>query len=172
MTDRGDRTVRVLHVIRPGNLTGAPVAMLGILRELARLPRYRLEVVCGAAGDLTERLSEIGIPSRVCPHLTRDPSLGGDVERHVDRFLHVAAGLGNGLAHFAGHQLADLFLALQQHFGAAQDYFRALGLRRRLPGRECGLGGGDGLVHVFVGSLAKLCNQVAVAGVRAGQLVA
>ena len=53
----------------------------------------------------------------VCPK--QAASLAGHVEAHVDRFLHVAAGLGLDLPHLVGHQVGEVVLLLDQEIREA-----------------------------------------------------
>ena len=55
---------------------------------------------------------------------------GRRVVRGVDPFLHVAARLGERLAHLARHQVGDLFLPLRQEVADAAQHVAARGRRR------------------------------------------
>ena len=72
-------------------------------------------------------------------------ALAGHVEGGVDGFLHVAAGLGQDLAHFAGHVAGVLFLALEEELAGAVEDLGALGRGNEPPGGEGFRGGGDGV---------------------------
>ena len=63
-------------------------------------------------------------------------SFGGRVVRRVDAFLHVAARLGERLAHLAGHEVGDLFLARRQQVADAAQHVTAGRRRRALPALE------------------------------------
>ena len=83
---------------------------------------------------------------------------------HVDRFLHVAARLGEDLAHLARHQPRQLFLvALEDLAGRVED----LGAARRrsvLPAREGLLRRRDGRVHVPLVALGEQADEVIAVG--------
>ena len=76
-------------------------------------------------------------------------AFAGDVKGLVDGFLHVAAGFGEHLAHFAGHVAGELLLALLQQDAGADEDLGALGRGNQAPGGEGLLRGGDGFGHVF-----------------------
>ena len=59
--------------------------------------------------------------------------LGRGVVRRVDPFLHVAARLGERLAHLAGHEVGDLLLSLDQQVADAAQHVAA---RRRRRARQ------------------------------------
>lgn len=66
---------RVLHVIRPANLTGAPVAMLNLVSQIHANGRFRVSVVCGGEGELVKRLRILQLERvAICPSLVRQPS--------------------------------------------------------------------------------------------------
>ena len=52
-------------------------------------------------------------------------SLAGNEVRHVDRFLHVPAGLGEHLTHLLRHQAGQVLFFLNQHLGGAEQDLRA-----------------------------------------------
>ena len=82
----------------------------------------------------------------------------------VNGFLHVAAGLGQHLAHFAGHLAGILFLALDQDLGGAENDLGAARSRHQSPLGEGALGGGDGGVHVRFGGFLEDADQIAGVG--------
>ena len=59
------------------------------------------------------------------------PALAGHVEAHVDRFLDVAAGLGEHLPHLARHQQRELVLVLADERAEAVEDLAARRRRRR-----------------------------------------
>ena len=72
------------------------------------------------------------------------PALAGHVKRFVDGLLHVAAGFGQHLAHFAGHVAGVLLLAFWSEDAGAEQDLSALGRGNQAPGGEGLLCGGDG----------------------------
>ena len=86
--------------------------------------------------------------------------LAGREIRHVDRFLHVAARLGEDLPHLARHQARQLLLvALQDLAGGIED-LGAPRRRRVAPAREGLPGGGDRPLHVLAPALGKQAHEV------------
>ena len=73
----------------------------------------------------------------------------GDVKGLVDGFLHVAAGLGEHLAHFAGHVVGILLFALLEQDAGAEENFGALGRGDEAPG-------GEGLLRSGYGACQRL----------------
>ena len=65
---------RVLHIIRPANLTGAPAAMLNLVTVLNQQDAYQVTVVCGYEGPLSAELRQRGIEVLICPPLIREPA--------------------------------------------------------------------------------------------------
>ena len=92
------------------------------------------------------------------------PALAGHVEGLVDGFLHVAAGFGQHLAHFAGHVARVFFLVLDEDVAGAKEDLGALGRGNEPPGGEGLLCGGDGQGHVFGVGGRKRANDVGVVG--------
>ena len=76
-------------------------------------------------------------------------AFAGHVDRHVDRFLDVAAGLREHLAHLAAHQLRQLVLLILQQAREAKEDVAALRRRREPPLLERGLRRLDGAIDVF-----------------------
>jgi len=77
------------------------------------------------------------------------PPFGRRVERGVDPLLHVAAGLGEHLAHFARHRARERVLALDQQLSHPLQNL-ATNRRGRLgPERKAALRRGDGALQVF-----------------------
>ncbi len=104
-----------------------------------------------------ELVAELG-RRRVAEHA---PALAGHVDRHVDRFLDVAAGLGEHLAHLAAHQLGQLgLLVLEQPREAEQD-LAALGRRDEPPLLERLLRGRDGAVDVLGAGARERAERLA-----------
>lgn len=65
---------KVLHIIRPANLTGAPAAMLNLVTVLNQQDAYQVTVVCGYEGPLSAELRPRGIEVLICPPLIREPA--------------------------------------------------------------------------------------------------
>ncbi len=89
-------------------------------------------------------------------------AFAGDVEGLVDGFLHVAAGFGEHLAHFAGHVAGVLLLALLQQDSGADEDLGPLGRGNEAPGGEGLFGGGNGHVHVFSAGGRECAHDVGV----------
>jgi hypothetical protein len=96
------------------------------------------------------------------------PPLPGHVVAHVDRFLDVAARLGEHLAHLAGHQLGQVLLGLRDEVREAEEDLAAPGGRDEPPLLEGGLGSGDGALDVLGPGLGEDADRVPVR--RAGRL--
>ena len=77
------------------------------------------------------------------------PAFAAHVEAHVDCFLNVASGLGEHLAHLAGHQLRDLVLLVGEQPAEAEEDLAAARGRDKAPFLVGGLRGVDGLVDVL-----------------------
>ena len=88
-------------------------------------------------------------------------ALAGHVDRHVDRFLDVAAGLREHLAHLAAHQLGQLVLLLLEQPREAEEHVAALGRRHEAPLLEGGLRRGDGAVDVLGGRPRERSERLA-----------
>ena len=78
-------------------------------------------------------------------------AFAGKVVGGVDGFLRVAARFFQDLAHLARHVAGVFFLALEQHFGGAEDDLGAARGRNQAPFGEGVAGGFDGGVHVGFG---------------------
>ncbi len=110
-----------------------------------------------AHGELVLQLGRRGLAEETA-------AFAGDVKRFVDGFLHVAAGFGQHLAHFAGHVAGVLLFALlQQDAGAEQD-FGALGCGNEAPGGKGFLCSGHGAVHIFSVGGREGADDVGVVG--------
>ena len=97
--------------------------------------------------------------------IAKEPAaFAGHVKGLVDGFLHVAAGFGQHLAHFAGHVAGVLFLALLQQDAGAQQDLGPLGRGNEAPGGKGLLRRGDGQVHVFGVRGGKRADDVGVVG--------
>ena len=105
--------------------------------------------------ELVGHLRRHGLAEQAAP-------LAGHVVRDVDRLLHVAARLGQDLAHLAGHEPRELFLVLGQEARDAEEDLAALRRRHGAPAGEgalaaataastsAGPGGGELADHVVV----------------------
>ena len=82
-------------------------------------------------------------------HAEQAPPFAGREKRHVDRLLDVAPRLREHLAHLAGHDPADLFLAALEHVARGVEVLGALRSGRQAPVAVRLLRGRDGGVHVF-----------------------
>ena len=82
-----------------------------------------------AHGELVLQLGGRGLAEEAA-------AFAGDVKGFVDGFLHVAAGFGEDLAHFAGHVAGVLLLALLQEDAGADEDLGALGRGDEAPGGE------------------------------------
>ena len=91
-------------------------------------------------------------------------ALAGHQEGDVDRFLDVAARLGEDLAHLAGHGPGQALLVLRHQGAEGVEDLAALRRRRPLPHRLGGAGGPDGHRHVGRGALLEPPDEVAVVG--------
>ena len=91
-------------------------------------------------------------------------AFAGDIKRFVDRLLDVAPGFGQHLAHFAGHVVGELLLALAQKLTGAEEDFGALGRGHQAPGGKGFFGGGYRRIHVFRAGGGKFADDVGVVG--------
>ena len=91
-------------------------------------------------------------------------AFAGVVVGGVDGFLHVAAGLGQNLAHLAGHFASVLFFALDQNLGRAENDLSPSRCGNQSPFGEGALGGVDGGIHVSFGRFLEDPDQVAGVG--------
>jgi hypothetical protein len=91
-------------------------------------------------------------------------AFAGDVEGFVDGFLHVAAGFGQHLAHFAGHVAGVLLFALLEENGRRGPGSRRAWARGRDARWQGFFGGGNGEVDVFGGGSGELADDVGVVG--------
>ena len=110
--------------------------------------------------ELVRKLGRCRLPEQA-------PALAAHVVGHVDRFLDVAARLGQDLAHLAGHQLRDVFLLLGQQLGEAEEDLappRSWDEPPVLVGR---LRGGDCAVDVLGARARESADRLAVRGARA-----
>ena len=89
------------------------------------------------------------------------PALAGHVDRHVDRFLHVAAGLGEHLPHLAAHQLGQLVLAVLEQPREAEQDRAALRRGNEPPLLERGFRRLDGAVDVRGGRARERAERLA-----------
>jgi glycosyltransferase involved in cell wall biosynthesis len=71
---------KVLHIIRPANLTGVSVAMLNLVTVLNQQEAYQVTVVCGYEGSLCAELRQRGIELLICPTLIREPAPWKDLQ--------------------------------------------------------------------------------------------
>ncbi len=94
-------------------------------------------------------------------------SFAGHVVAHVDRFLDVAARLGEHLPHLARHELRELVLVLCHERAEAEEDLAALRRRYEPPGRERLLRGGNGTVDVVRRRPRERPDQVTVGGAAA-----
>ena len=101
--------------------------------------------------------------------LARHPAaLTGHQVGDVDAFLDVAAGLGQDLAHLAGHRPGQPLLVLGHERPERVEDLAPFGRRGALPHRERGLGRLDGHRDVRHGPLLEPADDVArVGGVAA-----
>jgi hypothetical protein len=82
----------------------------------------------------------------------------------VDPLLHVAARLGERLAHLARHEVGDLLLALAQEVADAAEHVAARRGRRAPPHVEAAGGARHGGVDVGGARLGKAADEVAGVG--------
>jgi hypothetical protein len=75
-------------------------------------------------------------------------AFAGVVVGGVNRFLHVAAGFCQHLAHFAGHVTGIIFFPLDQDLGGAEDHLGAPGRGHEAPFGKRTLGCVHGRVHI------------------------
>ena len=83
---------------------------------------------------------------------------------HVDRFLHVAARLGEDLSHLARHQPRELFLVTLQDLAGGVENLGAPGSGRVAPSRIGLPGGGDRRLDVLESALGKDPDEVVSIG--------
>src|SRR6185369_7813912 len=79
----------------------------------------------------------------------------------VDRFLNVAAGFFQNLAHLARHVGGVLFLVLDQDLAESKQKFSALGCGSVTPAIERALCGVDRCFYVVAGREWKAANDIA-----------
>ncbi len=91
-------------------------------------------------------------------------SFAGRVVSAVDRFLHVAAGLFEHLAHLARHVRGKALLVADENLAEAKENLRAPRRRRVAPTVESGLRRIDGGVYVVAGGERETPDHVV--GVR------
>src|ERR1019366_6131574 len=93
-------------------------------------------------------------------------AFAGVVVGGVNRFLHVAAGFFEHLAHFAGHVAGVLFFALDQDLGGAEDHLGAAGRGHQTPFGKRALGRIHGCVYVgLIGALEDGDDFASIRGV-------
>src|SRR6202043_3160289 len=88
----------------------------------------------------------------------------GIIVGRVNGFLHVAARLGENLAHLASHVPGVVLLALDENLGGAENNLSAARGGNQSPLGEGALGSGDGSVHVGLGGFLKYADQAASVG--------
>ena len=98
----------------------------------------------------------------VCPDRRR-PSPGHE-ERHVDRFLHVAARFVEDLAHLARHVARERLLALGEQLRGAEEQLRTPRRRHEAPGAIRARGGLDGAFDVVPRGLLKQPDHIVGSG--------
>ena len=108
-------------------------------------------------GELVGQLRRRGRPEQAA-------AFAGNVVGGVDGFLRVAASLFENLAHLAGHVAGVFFLALEQHFGGAEDDLGAAWGRHQAPLGEGVAGGFDRGVHVGLSRFLEDADHVAGVG--------
>ncbi len=91
----------------------------------------------------------------------QSPPFARSVKSHIDRFLHVATGFFQHLAHLARHVLRELFFAFDQNLAEPVKYLRALRRGRGSPFRKCFARGVDSGVNIFRGRSRKYADDVA-----------
>ena len=94
------------------------------------------------------------------------PALAAHVVAHVDRFLHVAAGLGLHLPHLVRHEVGELGLVVGDELREAEEDLAALRCRDEAPLRERRLRGRDRAVDVVGAGAREGADQLAVGGAR------
>ena len=87
------------------------------------------------------------------------PPFACHIKRHVDGFLHVAAGLFEHLAHLACHLLSQRLFPLLQKAGGTKQDLAALGGRQQSPGFVSLLGGCYGIFHIAGIRFLELAHQ-------------
>jgi hypothetical protein len=91
-------------------------------------------------------------------------ALAGHQLRHVDGFLHVAAGFGDDLAHLPRHVARKPVLALGEQLRRPEQDVGPLRGRHLTPGRVGLRGRGDGPIHIGRAGRGEAPDQIA--GVR------
>ena len=149
---------------------GLKTTVLPVDERRHRLPaRDRHREVPGRddPGD-AERLADAHRP--LVGELRRDrvaghpAALAGHQVGDVDAFLDVTAGLGDDLAHLAGHRPGEPFLVLCHERPERVQDLAALGGRRAAPHRPGRLGGLDGHRDVGLRALLEAPDDVARVG--------
>ena len=95
------------------------------------------------------------------------PAFAAHVVAHVDRFLHVAAGLRLDLPHLVGHQIGDLGLVLVKELREAEEDLAATWSRHESPVLERLFRSSDGTIDVLGARLRERPDELAVGGARA-----
>ena len=90
------------------------------------------------------------------------PALAAHVVAHVDRFLHVAAGLRLDLPHLVGHQIGDLGLVLEKELREAEEDLAATWSRHESPVLERLFRSSDGTIDVLGARLRERPDELAV----------
>ena len=92
------------------------------------------------------------------------PALAGHEERHVDRFLHVAARFREHLAHLAGHVPRQGLLALGEQLRGLEQDLGAPRRRHQPPARVRAARGIDGGGHVALGRFREKADEIVAIG--------
>ena len=90
--------------------------------------------------------------------------LGGRIVGGVDRLLNIAAGLGEHLAHLAGHAHGQLFLMLGEQVPEAAEQIPARRGGDEAPPLECPRRRAHRAIHVRRTGIGKAADQVALIG--------
>ena len=99
-----------------------------------------------------------------CRHAVKAAAFAGHQERHVDRFLHVAARLLQHLPHLARHLARDRFLVALEDVADGVEILGALRRGRQPPRLKRAVRGVDGGVQIVRVRLLKRADEIVVVG--------